>query len=53
MNRQSICNKKAELEAFLDSTQPDIMIATELWLNPDIISQEIFPSDYINFKKIE
>ena len=51
MNCQSICNKAAELEAFIDSTQPDIIIGTESWLTPDIMSQEIFPSDYITFRR--
>ena len=51
LNCQSICNKISELEAFLESTQPDIVIASESWLTPDIMSQEVFPSDFRVFRK--
>ena len=46
MNCQSICNEAAELEAFIDSIQPDIMIATGSGLTPDIMSEV-----YITFRR--
>ena len=51
MNCQSICNKKTELETLLMSVEPDIVIATESWLKPDIGSPEIFPPNYNVYRK--
>ena len=51
MNCQSVCNKKTELETLLLSVKPDIVIATESWLKPDIGSPEIFPSNYNVYRK--
>jgi len=34
--------KKHELENLVESSQPDIVIGTESWLNKDIQSSEVF-----------
>ncbi|KAI8516782.1 hypothetical protein Bbelb_053630 [Branchiostoma belcheri] len=44
-------NKTAELATVLDTYKPDIVAGTESWLNQDIASSEIFPSNYIAHRK--
>lgn len=51
INFQSIKNKREELEALIDSTNPDIIIGTETWLNADVHSSEIFPAGYNVIRK--
>ena len=43
--------KHAELANIIESTQADIVIGTESWLNPSIKSQEVFPSDFNCYRK--
>ena len=51
INFQSIKNKSADLEQLIYHHQPDIIQGTETWLNPDISSSEIFPSNYTVFRR--
>jgi hypothetical protein len=45
MNFQSLKEKGNLLEAIIESTEPDIIIGTETWLDSNIKSSEIIP-DY-------
>ena len=42
-NFQNIVNKKEALLTMIDSSDPDIIVGTETWLNSSIINNEIFP----------
>ena len=46
MNCQSLCNKKDRFLNLVDSTKPDIIIATETWLTSSIQSSEYFGAQY-------
>lgn len=48
INFQSLRKKGKLLEAIIDSTDPDVIIGTETWLDPNIKSSEIIP-DYQNY----
>ncbi|CAG2253425.1 E1BAP5 [Mytilus edulis] len=48
INFQSLRKKGKLLEAIIESTDPDIIIGTETWLDPNIKSSEIFP-DYLQY----
>ncbi|CAG2232580.1 unnamed protein product [Mytilus edulis] len=48
INFQSLRKKGKLLEAIIESTDPDIIIGTETWLDPNIKSSEIFP-DYLKY----
>ena len=41
----------ALLELLLHDTKPDIVMGTETWLEPNIESSEIFPSDYTVYRR--
>ncbi|CAC5409548.1 WIF1 [Mytilus coruscus] len=41
----SIKNKKPEVDIFTNTTQPDIIIGTETWLDPKTLSYEYFSKD--------
>ena len=41
LNCRSVVNKKDSFQNLVDSTQPDIIVATETWLNDDIKDGEI------------
>lgn len=51
VNFQSIKNKKEEVWNMIDTTNTDIILGTETWLRPDILSSEIFPSTYTVYRK--
>ena len=51
MNCQSIKNKKAELHTIIDSAKPDIILANESWLTPEIKNSEIFPDSFDAVRK--
>ena len=51
VNCQSITNKKAELETAINYIKPDIVCGTESWLNGNIKSCEVFPSNYSVYRK--
>ena len=46
INFQSCKNKKEEIANLLESANPSIIMGTETWLNSNIHSSEIFPSNY-------
>ena len=48
MNFQSLKRKDKLLEAIIETTEPDILIGTETWLDANIISSEIIP-DYSHY----
>ena len=44
-------NKIFELNAYINSHIPDIIILNEMWLKPSILDSEIFPSDkYVTYR---
>ncbi|XP_072014864.1 uncharacterized protein [Amphiura filiformis] len=51
INCQSIRNKSADLEVLIDTIKPDIIQATETWLNPDIKNTELPLDTYNVFRK--
>ncbi|XP_033100275.1 uncharacterized protein LOC117103766 isoform X2 [Anneissia japonica] len=51
VNCQSLINKKAPFYNLLDSTKPDIIIATETWFNNSIGDAEYFSSQYSVYRK--
>ena len=51
VNFRSVKNKREELELLLHDTKPDIVMGTETWLEPNIESSEIFPSDYTVYRR--
>ena len=50
INFQSIVNKVQEFCCLVDTENPDIVVGTESWLQPDISSSEIFPEGYQTFR---
>jgi len=51
INCQSIKKKQDRIENILECTKPDIVIATETWLDPSITDNQIFPSNYRLWRK--
>ena len=51
LNCQSVCNKKPQLESIIDSTNPDIVIGSESWLNSSITSASVFPAGYVVYRR--
>ena len=45
-NCQSVVNKKHESQMLLVDQNPDIVTATESWLNKEHYNNEIFPADF-------
>ena len=39
------------MENLIDSTNPDIVIATETWLDPTITNNQVFPPNYTVWRK--
>ncbi|XP_072028355.1 uncharacterized protein [Amphiura filiformis] len=46
VNCQSLCRKKCPLYNLMDSTKPDIVIATETWFDSSIADSEFFNSQF-------
>ena len=46
MNFQSLKNKAADTQVFIDNAEPDVIIGCETWLNKDIFTSEVLPSNY-------
>ena len=46
INFQSIKSKREEFWSILDQCDPDIVLATETWLNPSIMEAEVLPPGY-------
>ena len=51
INLQSSSGKRAEISNLLDSLKPDIVVATETWLDSSIQNAEIFPDSFKVFRK--
>ena len=51
VNCQSLVNKKALFYNLMDSSKPDVVIATETWFNNDIKDAEYFNSNYTIFRR--
>ena len=51
INCRSIRNKVAAFEVLISSIDPDIVIATESRLTPDVRNSEILPSAYSIFRR--
>ena len=51
VNCQSIKNKQHQTQNLVDSTKPDVIIATETWLDPTITNSQIFPPNYNIYRK--
>jgi hypothetical protein len=46
VNCQSIKKKQDRIENLIESTKPDIIIATETWLDPSITDNQVFPDNF-------
>ena len=53
MNCQSLINKKGPFYNLIDSTKPDIIIATETWFNNSILDSEYFSNFTVQRKERE
>ncbi|CAC5384628.1 unnamed protein product [Mytilus coruscus] len=51
VNCQSIRNKQHQVENIINSTKPDVIIATETWLDQSITNSQIFPQEYNIYRK--
>ena len=51
MNCQSIKNKKAVFNVFIDEHQPNKIIGSESWISPAVHSSELFPANYNVYRK--
>ena len=51
MNCHSAVGKKTEISNLIDSTKPDVIVATETWLDPSIKNNTILPDSYEVFRK--
>ena len=51
VNFQSAKNKKEEIGNMIDSTNPDVILGSESWLNKNIASAELFPPTYDVYRK--
>ena len=46
INFQSICSKRENFWATLEYSDPDVILASETWLNPTIAEREVLPANY-------
>ena len=51
INCQSIQAKKASFNNFVAEHCPNIIAGCESWLSPSITSAEVFPSEYIVYRR--
>ncbi len=51
VNCRSVKGKVADIQALIEEVKPDMVCGTESWLNSEIGSSEIFPSNYLVFRK--
>ena len=51
VNCQSVKNKARELDNMIQSSDPDVILGTESWLNKDVLDGEIFPENYSVIRK--
>jgi hypothetical protein len=50
INFQSITNKVHETQVLIDNADPDIILGTETWLNGNISSAEVLPTNFQVFR---
>ena len=50
INFQSIKNKVHETQVLIDNADPDIILGTEMWLNGNISSAEVLPTNFQVFR---
>ena len=51
MNCQITVPKKSQVACKIDTNDPDIIIATEIWLSSSVYSSKFFPSGYVIYRK--
>ena len=51
VNCRSVVDKKPQMENLIDSTQADIILGTESWLNDQHLSTAVFPKGFKVFRK--
>ena len=51
INCRSDKNKTAAHEVYMSSKNMDIIFGTESWINSDILDAEIFPQNFLVFRK--
>jgi len=51
MNCQSVIGKKSSLEVMAETIDADVIIGTESWLTPSILSTEVFPERYKVYRR--
>lgn len=51
VNCRSVVNKTAELSGLIESVDADIVLGTESWLKPSIADSEVFPENYVVYRK--
>ena len=51
VNCRSVVDKKPQMENLIDSTQADIILGTESWLNDKHVSTAVFPKGFKVFRK--
>lgn len=51
INCRSVKNKTDELTGLVSSFGPDIVIGSESWLDESISSSEVFPAEYVAYRK--
>ena len=51
VNYQGIVNKRAEFSAMVNYVKPDVIFGIESWLQPAILSSEVFPDNYVAYGK--
>ena len=51
INCQSLKSKQAIFSCFIDTYKPDIIFGIESWLAPSISNSEIFPLNYISYRR--
>jgi hypothetical protein len=50
VNCQSVKNKQCRIQNLIDSTKPDIIIATETWLDPTITNSQFLPPNFTVYR---
>ena len=48
---QSIKNKTALINVFIDEHQPNKIVGSESWISPAVHSSELFPANYNVYRK--
>ena len=51
LNFQRIKNKVPETQVLIDSADPDVILGSETWLNSNVFSSEVLPTNYNVFRR--